>query len=72
MMNERIKELAEQARYDARHEKHYLERVHNREFTVDEYQEIYDKKFAEFIIQECCDQLRYGDTLEIKKHFGVE
>jgi len=53
MMNERIRELAEQARFNARNEKHYLERVHNREFTVDEYQEIYDKKFAELIVREC-------------------
>ena len=52
-MNERIKELAEQARYDSRNEKHYLERVHNREITLDEYQEIYDKKFAELIVKEC-------------------
>ena len=37
-MNERIEELAEQARYDYRNEKHHLERVHNREITLDEYQ----------------------------------
>jgi hypothetical protein len=70
-MNERIRELASQARHDARHEKHYLERVHNREFTVDEYQEIYDKMFARLVIQECCDQIRWVDALDIKKHFGM-
>lgn len=52
-MNNRIKELAEQARYDSGNERQYLERVHNREITLDEYQEIYDKKFAELIVREC-------------------
>lgn len=52
-MNERIKELAKQARYDSRNEKHYFERIHNRELTIDEYQEIYDEKLANAIAQEC-------------------
>jgi len=60
-MNERIRELAERARYDSKNEKHYLERVHNREITLDEYQEIYDKKFAELIVQECADVVRHID-----------
>ncbi len=81
-MNERIRELARQARYDSKNEKHYLERVHNREITLDEYQEIYDKKFAELIVRECADvaketrwavppsqeQIARG----IQQHFGVE
>ena len=80
-MNERIKELAEQARFVSRNEKHYLERVHNREITLDEYQEIYDKKFAELIVRECSqfveDKFDFcGDELiiaeQILKHFGVE
>ena len=76
-MNERIRKLAEQARYDSRNEKHYLERVHNREITLDEYQEIYDKKFAELLVRECMDAALYGDEFEqakanIKQHFGVE
>jgi hypothetical protein len=29
-------------------------------------------KFAELIIQECCDAVRYVDALDIKNHFGVE
>ena len=57
-MNERIKELAEQARYISRNEKHHLERVHNREITLDEYQEIYDKKFAESIVRECLKEIK--------------
>ena len=83
-MNERIRELAEQARYDSKNEKHYLERVHNREITLDEYQEIYDKKFAELIVKECADIAKhhvmnistYADAefveKQIEQHFGVE
>ena len=52
-MNERIKLLAIQAKYDARSNRHYLERVHNREITLEEYQEMYDQKFAELIVREC-------------------
>jgi hypothetical protein len=29
-------------------------------------------KFAELIIEECCDYVRAIDAMEIKKHFGVE
>ena len=79
-MNERIKELMKQARYDSKNEKHYLERVHNREITLDEYQEIYDKKFAELIVEECANvadenYIHRGSRtcgLAIRLHFGVE
>ena len=71
-MNDRIQQLAKQAKYDARCNKHYLERVHNREITFEEYQEMYDQKFAELIVQECCDQVRMVDAMEIKRHFGVD
>jgi hypothetical protein len=41
------------------------------QFTSDvTYTEL--EKFAELIIQECCDAVRYVDALEIKNHFGVE
>ena len=30
------------------------------------------EKFAELIIEECCDYVRAIDAMEIKKHFGVE
>jgi hypothetical protein len=30
------------------------------------------EKFAELIVQECCDQVRMVDAMEIKRHFGVE
>jgi len=86
-MNERILELARQARYDSKNEKHYLERVHNREITLDEYQEIYDKKFAELIVRECMDLLEdftndiyfggieyavVGASETLQEHFGIE
>lgn len=86
-MDERIQELAHQARYDSRNDKHYLERVHNREITLDEYQEIYDKKFAELIIEECIvimsreidereskeKNRTISDMMDLlERHFGVE
>lgn len=39
---------------------------------VDQWIEIYNQKFAELIIQECCDQIRAIDAMRIKNHFGVE
>lgn len=80
-MNERIKKLALQARHDSRNEMHYLERIHNREISLDEYQEIYDEKFAELIVRECTnvvgtavDQREPASTYvgKIKQHFGVK
>jgi hypothetical protein len=71
-MNERIKELAEQAGYDWQWD------------TQIDFGHKEMEKFAELIIQECLDQLHVGDTDEdydkgaywsreqIKNHFGVE
>ena len=28
-------------------------------------------RFTELIIQECCDQVRAIDAMEIRKHFGI-
>ena len=28
-------------------------------------------RFTELIIQECCDQVREIDAMEIRKHFGI-
>ena len=80
-MNERIRELATRARYDSTIEKCYLEEIHNREITPVEYQDIYDKRFAELIVGECINCLNplsrnhsmvgaAQDT--IREHFGVE
>jgi hypothetical protein len=30
------------------------------------------EKFAELIIEECCDYVRAIDAMEIKKHFGAK
>ena len=64
-MNERIRELAEQAGYKPLGT------------FADELMEIYNKKFAELIIEECADFLM--DTMDdhfaaeqLVEHFGVE
>jgi len=68
-MNERIRELSEQA-----------EKYADANFKGEPvWSEVYDQKFAELIVQECCeiahcnfhvDGLSLGGI--IKKHFGVE
>lgn len=67
-MNERIKELAEQAR------KHFPKTESSGEFWVFD-----EAKFAELIIRECADTVlgfhnQFGDSAhaEIREHFGVE
>ena len=66
-MNERIRELAEQAGYKPLGT------------FADELMEIYNKKFAELIVQECCralhpmlrDMISRGHGVDlIKEHFG--
>ena len=81
-MNERIRELAVQSRNYALDEKRIYERMHNTEQCMEEYREVYNKKFAELIVRECAD---YLDTFNkaiigevgvggtaLKRHFGVE
>jgi len=82
-MNERIKELAKRAWYDSLYEKYYLQEVHKREITPTEYQDIYDKKFAELIVEECISigretskeifkmSKKEGDIFEYESH-GAE
>ena len=67
-MNERIKELAEQAR------KHFPKTESSGEFWV-----FNEAKVAELIIRECADTVlgfhnQFGDSAhaEIREHFGVE
>ena len=78
-MNERIKELAEQAEKLKRDEVSYRERLHNRYLTGDMEEEVFREKFAELIVKECaevagCNSHVSGFTLGdlIKQHFGVE
>jgi hypothetical protein len=68
-MNERIKELAVQARNYALDEKRIYERMHNTEQCMEEYREVYNKKFAELIVEECmtmCDTVS-ADYLKHRK-----
>lgn len=85
-MNERIKELAVQARNHALDEKRIYERMHNTEQCMEEYREVYNKRFAELIVQDCIDILaeyrgkviwKNEDEIQhpifvIQKHFGVK
>jgi len=69
-MNERIKELAEQAGYKPLSPLTF----------ADELNEIFMKKFAELIVRECAgvelywlsEQDRKAVAGKIKEHFGVE
>ena len=68
-MNERIKQLAEQAFFDES-----TSRPSTKMYTFSEHKM---EKFAQLIVKECCD-LMQGFTFEeiatkvIKKNFGVE
>ena len=55
-MNERIRELAAVARHYTKDTVLHLERVHNRDYSFEEINEIFDAKFAESIINECITQ----------------
>jgi hypothetical protein len=68
-MNERIQELSEQAKEYAL--KAMLE-IADLEKALEVYMESFDTKFAQLIIQECCDVVRYIDAVDIKKHFGLD
>ena len=79
-MNQRIRELAEQAEQYVNNAMD--ERANNKDFTFGDIDEMYNKKFAELIVQECAN-LFDKDEMEltltertihntIKEHFGVE
>ncbi len=83
-MNERIRELSEQAYHSTADELAHLQRVHNRTYDLNETAAIYNEKFAELIVRECANmaesfhrhQYDFTGNLElhefIKTHFGVE
>ena len=75
-MNERIRELAEQAERLAKDELAHLERVHNRLYSFTEGREIYNQKFAELIVEDIMQELfinGYEDAFDhLNKYFGVE
>jgi hypothetical protein len=80
-MNERIKELALQARNYALDEKRIYERMHNTEQCMEEYREVYNEKFAELIVNQCADIAQQHNKSPvaaplaigyvIREHFGV-
>ena len=69
-MNERIQELKKQASSYAS----------TKSKEAEEWRWIYEEKFAELIVRECCQmmldlEIKYPANLtvrEIKQHFGVE
>ena len=82
-MNLRIQELSEQAHRSTTNELAHLQRVHNRTYDLYESAAIYNEKFAQLIVQECCRVMeslppstyhvgRTRMSEEIKQHFGVE
>ena len=78
-MNQRIRELAEQAERLVKDELAHLERVHNRLYSFTEGREIYNQKFAELIVRECIDNVKVWEkdsrnhiSYMLKQHFGVE
>lgn len=60
-MNNRIKELYEQSMEST-----------GVEGIGGAYMELNPKKFAELIIKDCCELVRYIDAVEIRKHFGLK
>jgi hypothetical protein len=62
-MNQRIRELAEQAEKLKRDEVSYRERLRNKYCTGDMEEEIFREKFAELIVRECLEQI-YSVTID--------
>ena len=80
-MNERIRQLSEQAHRSTTNELAHLQQVHNRTYDLNESAAIYTEKFAQLIVQECGvalspmlrDMVSRGQAFDlIKQHFGVE
>jgi hypothetical protein len=72
-MNERIIELAEQAKRSALDA---MIKITDKEQALKVYSESYDTKFAELIVQKCASIADKAEPYKasdlIKKHFGVE
>jgi hypothetical protein len=72
-MNERIRELAEQAK---KYSLDAMIKIADKEQALKVYSESYDTKFAELIVQECikilADNSEFRGCVIIGKHFGVE
>lgn len=52
-----------------------FKRLKQQAFIMTELEDLdYDvilEKFAELIVKECCEVVRYIDAVEIKKHFNI-
>ena len=74
-MNERIRELAEQAK---KYSLDAMIKITDKEQALKVYSDSYDTKFAELIVKECADvatinQFQYDAVGNyVLKHFGVE
>ena len=76
-MNERIRELAEQAEQYVNNAMD--ERANNKDFTFGDIDEMYNKKFAELIIEECAkvvernlyQNIGWNTARKVKEHFGI-
>lgn len=74
-MNGRIRQLAEQAKQQARRQFDDGNHMHAGLFSAEKFQEI----FAELIVKECCEvfvelRTRPADlaALDVKRHFGIK
>ena len=76
-MNQRIRELAEQANAFARENVEYS-RTEDFEIFTEKLYEVSREKFAELIVQECMNVLHDNELWNrhishvLKEHFGVE
>ncbi len=68
-MNNRIKELADQAK---KYSLDAMRKISDKEQALKVYSESYDTKFAELIVRECISSVgSQADKAYLKKHFGL-
>ncbi len=65
-MNERIRELAEQAGITTNLDTDYFEK------DINKWVDYYSEKFAELIVRECANQCLSDDCMRILNHMGVK
>ncbi len=78
-MTEKIKELAKQAKD---YTKKYKKEMYSRGYYHDDLEEVYNKKFAELILNDCFNMvnkhMQYNNpndsllVISMKDHFGIE
>ena len=65
-MNERIRELAEQAGITTNLDTDYFEK------DINKWVDYYSEKFAELIVRECANQCLSDDSMRILNYMGVK